>query len=192
MVYKKAMRTTYFPVSFVLSFILGLAFVLLVPSAGFAATETLAETFSLTAGDPLGLALIIAGLLLVVAEIFIVSHGLLALSGTLFFILGSALVIQSANPEIRLIWANFLAGGLFICAGIAVLSLYALRIYRNNKSHKFALAGQRGLVIQWDGSSQRIEIDGSFWNAESLSGKTYTHGEWVTIHAQKNLTLYID
>lgn len=142
--------------------------------------------------SPIGLALIAAGMLLVIAEIMIISHGLLALSGTLFFIIGSVFIIQSANPAMRLLWINFLASGLFIVAGITVLSLWALTIYRNSKSHRFSLAGQKALIVTWDDKSRRVEIDGSFWNAQSLSGKEYSHGEWVTIHSQDNLTLYIE
>lgn len=183
------MRTT----TYLFFLVMGMAFLVMAPSLGLAVSEATAnETLQLTTGDPLGLSLIIAGLLLVIAEIFLISHGLLALSGTLFFILGSALVIQSANPAVRLLWANFLASGLAICAGISVLTLYALRLYRQGKSYKFSLAGQKALIIQWNESGKRIEIDGSFWNAESLSGKQYASGEWAVIHLQNNLTLYIE
>lgn len=182
MVYKKAMRTRIF------AFISGMALILTFPVLGMAASDQLV----LTAGDPLGIALIAAGALLVIAEIFIISHGLLAFMGALFFLIGSVFVIQTANPALRLLWINFLASGLFTIAGVTAIMLYALKVYRQSISHTFSLVGQKALVIAWDDTRQRVEVDGSFWNAQSLSNKHYTHGEWTTVHAQDNLTLYIE
>lgn len=147
---------------------------------------------SLMSGDPIGLALIAAGMLLVIAEALIISHGLLALIGALFFILGSTFVIQTANPAMKLLWLNFLSSGLFIIAGFTALMLYAIHLYRKSTSYKFALTGQKALVIDWNDTTRRVEIDGAFWNASSFSGKEYQHGDWVTILTQDNLTLFIE
>lgn len=148
--------------------------------------------FFITTGDPIGLTLIATGLVLLIAEIFVISHGILALCGVLFFMLGSALVVHAAGPAARMLWMTWLSSGLFLVAGIAATTLYALRLYRRNHSHQFALAGQKALVIDWDGSRGRVEVDGAFWNARSDTDKPYRHGEWVTITKQDNLTLLID
>lgn len=168
---------------------------LIVPVLAFALVPHMAvaaEPFFLLTGDPLGLALVVTGLILLVAEIFILSHGLLALSGALFFLLGSVLVVQAANPTAKLLWVYVFSCGLFLFAGMTAVMMYALRTYKRSNSRKFSLSGQQALVIDWNATTQRVEVDGAFWMATSQSGNTYTHGEWVTILSQDNLTLIVE
>lgn len=141
-----------------------------------------------------GLALIIFGLLLFLLEIKIVSHGLLAIGGTISLLLGSMMLIK---PGSALEMAKI--SRLVIISATAVTALFFLFVIglgikaqrRKVVTGVEALTGGTGEVIDGLDPSGTVKVNGETWNAESLAG-TIGKGEKVRIKEMKNLKLYVE
>ncbi|HEX7902896.1 MAG TPA: nodulation protein NfeD [Chitinophagaceae bacterium] len=141
-----------------------------------------------------GLALVIFGILLFLLEIKIVSHGVLAIGGTVSLLLGSMMLIK---PGSALEMAKI--SRTVIIAATAVSALFFLFIIglglkaqrRKVVTGLTALIGDTGEVIHELDPSGTVKVNGETWNAESLAGPI-GKGEKVRIKEMKNLTLYVE
>jgi len=142
--------------------------------------------------SPIGLALLTCGVVIMAAEAFIFSKGLLAGTGALIFVIGAVLLFNSDQPAQHLSWITIASTTAFIAGGLTFLLVCAVRIYRRKSDLNFGMTGQKALVVDWNDEVKRIEADGAFWQARSLSNKTYHHGDWVIIQGQDNITLLVE
>jgi len=141
-----------------------------------------------------GLALIIFGVILLLLEIKIVSHGMLAVGGIVSLLLGSMMLIKASSPL-------ELAGisKLLIIATTAVLAtLFLLVAGAGLKAQKrtpvTGLESMRGLLaITLDPLTPagRVRVHGEIWNASSLEGNI-EKGETVRINAVKKMVLFVE
>ena len=68
-----------------------------------------------------GVALILLGIALVIAELFVTSYGILGVGGAIAFIVGSVMLMDTDVPQFQLPWG--------LIAGVSVLSIgFALAI----------------------------------------------------------------
>ena len=164
-------------------FIAGMTGTVLLALGGYALTIV---PFSI-----MGLVLITIGLIVMASEAFIRSKGLLAFIGALVFAVGSFLLFNDNAPQ-RLSWITIISTTAFVAGGLTFLLGYVVKIYRRRPALDFSLQGQKALVVDWGADLQRVEVEGAYWQARSLSGKSYRHGDWVTIQRQENLTLLVE
>lgn len=112
-----------------------------------------------------GALLIVAGLALLAAEAFVASYGLLALAGLLSLVLGSAILVDSPLPGVRL-GLELIIPSAVVLAG--VILLLASRVARSRRtpvrSGPEAMVGEIGEVVA-EGSATH-------------EGKVYVHGEY--------------
>jgi membrane-bound serine protease (ClpP class) len=144
-----------------------------------------------------GLALIIFAIILFLLEIKIVSHGLLAIGGTISLLLGSMMLIRSHSS------LEFVSiSRAVIIAFTAITALFflfvigmGLRAQRAQRAK--VVTGIEGMV---GSTAQSLDIldptgtvlfQGEVWNAESITG-TIGKGEKVVVREMKNLTLYVE
>ncbi|MEP6683719.1 MAG: nodulation protein NfeD, partial [Parafilimonas sp.] len=141
-----------------------------------------------------GLSLIIFGIILFLLEIKIVSHGLLAIGGTVSVLLGSLFLFRNTPGE------NFAAVSYtVIIASTAVTALFFLFIVSMGlKAQRTKPAmgvqtfiGKTGEVINTLNVKGTVKVNGEIWNAESLSERIDA-GEIIIIKDIKNLTLYVE
>jgi membrane-bound serine protease (ClpP class) len=132
-------------------------------------------------------------LLLIVGEIAVGGHGLIALNGIFAGLFGYA--IQTGSNQIfgiTIDW-SILFGLAFVEALILAFSVYIIIRYRKIKSTtgKETMIGQKARVISWSGKSGMVLIEGENWKAESTSPMELSPSVEVTVRAVEGLTLKI-
>jgi membrane-bound serine protease (ClpP class) len=139
-----------------------------------------------------GLLLLLFGVVLLVVEIKVVSHGVLAIGGVISMLLGSIMLYDSPDlTGIRLSWAVILptvgatAGLVFFAVSMGIRALY-----RPAATGSGAMVGRVGLTrtpLQPEG---QVLIDGELWRAVSPEAGVGA-GEPVQVTAIDGLTLTV-
>jgi len=141
-----------------------------------------------------GLALIIFGVILFLLEIKIVSHGLLAIGGTVSLFLGSVMLIKPGSSM------EFSSISRAVIYSVTVLSalffLFVLGAGLRAQRRKIvtgaeAMTGATGEVIEILDPSGIVKLNGEIWAAESVSG-TIAKGEKVKVRERKSLKLFVE
>jgi membrane-bound serine protease (ClpP class) len=141
-----------------------------------------------------GLALIIFAIILFLLEIKIVSHGLLAIGGTVSLLLGSLMLIR---PDAS--W-NFVSLSLsVIITSVAVTAFFFLFVIGLGIKAQRAkpVTGVEGMIGNVGESIEtldplgRVRVHGDLWNAESISG-VINKGEKIRVVGMKNLKLHVE
>ncbi len=141
-----------------------------------------------------GLALIIFGIILFLLEIKIVSHGLLAIGGSISLLLGSLMLIRSDSTLefVRL-------SRTVIISSVAVTVFFFLFVIGLGLKAQRAkpVTGIEGMISKTGESidaldpAGRVSVQGEIWNAESVSGPI-SKGEKIRVTGIKNLKLYVE
>jgi membrane-bound serine protease (ClpP class) len=141
-----------------------------------------------------GLALIIFGVVLLLLEIKIVSHGMLAIGGIVSLIIGSLMLIRTdSNFDFIKI------SRVLIFSTVAVTSCFFLFVIgmglkaqrRKPVIGVESMLGETAEVIGPLNPAGKVRIQGEIWNAISVSGNI-SMGERVRVKEIKNLTLYVE
>ncbi|HNR43180.1 MAG TPA: nodulation protein NfeD [Bacteroidales bacterium] len=140
-----------------------------------------------------GLALIIFAVILFLAEIKVVSHGLLAIGGVISLILGSIMLIntETTMEVIKISWQVI----LIIVILTAAFFLFAISFGIKAQGRKpttgiEGMIGETGEAITNLDPEGQISVRGEVWNAESLEGPV-SKGTRVKINGVSNLKLLI-
>lgn len=124
-----------------------------------------------------GVALLVLAAVLFVAEIYVVSYGLLALGGLVALLIGASLLIDRSDSDffadatVRLSWTAVLPLALLVAATTLGLAWRAGRLRRRTPSTgKEAMLGQVGQVVVTIGagaepSPGRVAVAGERWRA---------------------------
>jgi membrane-bound serine protease (ClpP class) len=140
-----------------------------------------------------GLALIVFGIILYLLEIKIISHGMLAIGGTISVLLGSMFLFRSSPAEnfVSLSWTVIFsvttASALFFLF-IITMGLRAQRAKPVSGAN--ALIGQTAVTLGTLDPKGQVSVVGEIWRAVSLSD-TINANEKVIIKEIKDLTLYV-
>lgn len=133
-----------------------------------------------------GVLLIIFALILFIAEIKIVSHGMLAVGGVVSMVFGSLLLFESPEPYLRLSW------GVIVTTVLAVTVFFLVAVTKAVQAHRRRpVTGIEGLV----GESGKAESDlapegkvfvrGEYWDA--VSSERIAKGEKVVVVAVEGM-----
>ena len=141
-----------------------------------------------------GLALIIFGVLLLLLEIKIVSHGMLTIGGITALLIGSLMLIR---PDSNLEFVGISRALIF--SSVTVLTCFflfvigmGLKAQRGKPLTGIeSLPGETGETLDPLNPSGRVRMHGEIWNAVSVSG-IVNRGEKVRVKEVKNLTLYVE
>jgi membrane-bound serine protease (ClpP class) len=117
-----------------------------------------------------GLALIILGVTLIVAEAFMPSFGALGLGGIAAFVFGSVILIDSEVPGFQV--SRALVGGIALAAATLLMGLVVFlmrNIRRPVVSGMEAMIGSIGKAIESFERSGPVFLNGERWNARSQS-----------------------
>ncbi|MEP7110493.1 MAG: nodulation protein NfeD [Ferruginibacter sp.] len=141
-----------------------------------------------------GLALIIFGVLLLLLEIKIVSHGMLAIGGISSLLLGSMMLIKAGSPleiaaisRILIITTSTVSALFFLL--VAGAGLKAQK--RKPVTGLEAMTGLTGIALDSLEPDGRVRVQGEIWNASSIGGNI-NKGEAVRIDAIKKFILYVE
>jgi len=138
-----------------------------------------------------GIFLLLLGLGFMAAEVFVVSHGLLATGGIISFILGSFMLFSKSSPAFLQVSRPLIAGtALVMAAAVALLLRAVVRVHRRQAfTGRESLPGKRGLALTALKPSGTVLFDGERWQAESL--ESVEAGEKVLVMAVDGLKLTV-
>lgn len=137
-----------------------------------------------------GLLLIILGVILFIAEVMVVSHGILTIGGIAAMILGSLMLIDSPAPFLQI----SLSAILGVTAATTAFFVFAIgAVFRAHRRQP--ATGREGLVGQAGVARTRLKPDGlifirgEIWNATCAEG--VEPGEQVQVTAVTGLKLKV-
>jgi membrane-bound serine protease (ClpP class) len=138
-----------------------------------------------------GVALILLALILFIAEVKVISHGVLALGGAVALILGSLMLFSTPDLYMRVSLAVILP------TAVAFSLFFALVIRLAVKAHRAKpMTGERGLVGEIGAAVGAIErqgkvfVHGEYWNA--FSEAPIEAGARVRVVAVQDMTLKVE
>jgi len=138
-----------------------------------------------------GVALIIFAIILFIAEIKIISHGMLTVAGIISLILGSLMLFESPVPALKVSFKvmipTIVAISLFF---IAVISLAVRAQLRKPNTGMEAMDGKEGKAVTDIDEEGKVEIGGELWNASS--SRPIAKGELVKVTGLKGLALVVE
>jgi membrane-bound serine protease (ClpP class) len=137
-----------------------------------------------------GLALILFALILFIAEIKVVSHGLLAVGGVISLFLGSLMLIESPTDYMRIslsviIPAVLVSAGFFV---FATTMAVRARITRPTTGME-GLLGEIGVAATAIAPEGKARIHGEYWNV--VSDEPIQGGERIQVTGSKDLKLKV-
>jgi membrane-bound serine protease (ClpP class) len=140
-----------------------------------------------------GLALIIFAVILFIAEIKVVSHGLLAIGGVISLILGSIMLINtdSTLEVIKISWQVILAIVILTTAFFIFAIGFGIKAQSRKPTTGIeGIIGEVGETISSLDPEGQIKVHGELWNAESLEGDI-GKGIKVKVEGVSNLKLMV-
>lgn len=141
--------------------------------------------------DYSGLALMILGVALMVAEAFAPSFGILGLGGIAAFVIGSVMLIDSDVPGYGVDWR--IVGGVGAAAGatFAILTWAVMRARRRPVvSGLEEMIDSQGPVLHWSDGEGAVRVHGEVWRARSEA--TLRPGERIRVRRVDGLTLDVE
>jgi membrane-bound serine protease (ClpP class) len=138
-----------------------------------------------------GVALLLLGVALMVAEAFLPSFGIAGIWGVVAFAIGSLLMFDTDVPGFTLSWPVVAVGTAATAAFFLVAVGAAWRAHsRTVVTGETALLGRSGQVVRWDGNRGFVHIHGEDWQAQSDA--PLVPGQMVRVAARHELTLIVE
>ncbi len=137
-----------------------------------------------------GLALILFGIILFIAEIKVVSHGLLSIGGIISLFLGSLMLIESPSEYMK-ISLSVIIPAVLVSAGFftfAVAKAIRARLTKPTTGTE-GLIGEIGTAVTLIAPEGKVSVHGEFWNA--VSDERVEPGEKVKVIGVLNLKLKV-
>ena len=138
-----------------------------------------------------GLALLLVGLALMVAEAAAPSFGAMGIGGVIAFVVGSILLLDTDIPGFGISW--LLIGSIAVVSAGSFLLVLILLMQARRRAVVTGLeemVGANGEVIEWTGHEGRIRTHGEIWQARS--DRTLTPGRKVRVGKIEGLTLIVE
>jgi membrane-bound serine protease (ClpP class) len=140
-----------------------------------------------------GLLLILFSALLFGLELFVVSHGLLAVAGLVSLFFGSTILFRTGMGMEGLPMSTIIAT---VGATAALVAAGAYLVARSQlgkpQSGTSTLVGECGTVLAWPGDRGQIKIRGEIWFARTKDGSVPESGARVVVTAVDGLVLTVD
>lgn len=141
-----------------------------------------------------GLALIMLGLALMLAEAFVPSFGILGIGGMLAFVAGSVILMDGSHQEVSLVaigGIGAVAAGFMLWAMLRFIGLRRRPVVSGTAlmNHSLAVAMDDFVPVQ-QGYRGHVSIGGERWNA--LSSQPVSAGQQVRVGRVEGLTLYLE
>jgi membrane-bound serine protease (ClpP class) len=137
-----------------------------------------------------GVLLILLALILFIAEIKIVSHGILAIGAVISLILGSLLLFPSSEPGLRLSFGVILGTVLVTTLFFGVVVTKGVAAYRQKPiTGKEGMLGERGTAKTDLAPTGMVFVRGEYWKA--VSRERIIKGESVEVTAVQGLRVTV-
>jgi membrane-bound serine protease (ClpP class) len=140
-----------------------------------------------------GLALLILGVALMVAEAFIPSFGIVGLGGIAAFAIGALFLFDPDQSDIPIQASWQVVAGLTAVSAAFFLGVLGLAVrvrHRPVITGSEEMIGSTGEVVHWAGGTGRVHVHGEIWAAES--GAMLATGQKVRVVGRSGLTLAVE
>ncbi|HXS45578.1 MAG TPA: NfeD family protein [Solirubrobacteraceae bacterium] len=140
----------------------------------------------------IGIALLVLGAALMVAEAHLPTYGVLGLAGAIGMVGGAALAVDASGGGTALV----VAVALVVAAVAATLLVLALRATlsvtgRRARTGVEALIGHVGVVRSAPAPLGQVLVDGALWQARPCMGDELHAGDHVVVERVSGLTLSV-
>jgi membrane-bound serine protease (ClpP class) len=140
-----------------------------------------------------GLLLIAFGIVLLIAEIKIVSHGVLAIGGIIAMALGSMMLFDAPEMDLRVAWSAIVP----MVGATAVLFLFVVTTALRTLGTRVAvgapaLLGQTGVARGALSPGGQVMVHGELWQAVTRGGAPVEEGARVRVVDVNGLTLTVE
>lgn len=114
-----------------------------------------------------GIALIILGIILFIAEVKVTSYGMLSVGGVICLLLGSIMLIESPAEFMQISFERFILPVVLVTAGFFLFALtMAVRAHRRRPTTgREGLVGETGVAKTDLKPEGLVEVHGELWNA---------------------------
>jgi membrane-bound serine protease (ClpP class) len=137
-----------------------------------------------------GVLLILLALVLFIAEIKIVSHGMLTVGGIISMILGSLLLFESSEPYLRVSWSVILVTVLSVAAFASFAVSKAVKAHRQKPaSGKEGLIGEQGKADSDISPEGKVFVRGEYW--EAWSDQIIARGDKIVVTGVEGMRLKV-
>ena len=139
--------------------------------------------------------LIVVGIALLIAEIFVPSFGILGIGGVAAFLLGSVFLVDPDNLHgLRVSWYTIAPGALVICGLALLIGYLVMKTYTLKASSGVeTLIGEQAEVIDNfdDQGVGRVRVQGEIWQAQAQPPYP-TKGDTVKVLTRSDLLLTVE
>jgi membrane-bound serine protease (ClpP class) len=150
----------------------------------FFAMQTLSVNYA-------GIALILFSIILFIAEIKVISHGILTIGGIISLVIGSLMLFQTPDPALRISWTVLIPAvmitSLFFIVVIAIAVKAQLRPRQGGQE---GMKGEEGWAITDVFTEGKVMIHGEHWDA--ISDVPVTQGSKVRVIRVEHLKVRIE
>ena len=137
-----------------------------------------------------GILLILLAIIFFIAEIKVQSFGLLAVGGIISLLLGSMMLFESPNAELRLSWTVLIPTVILVSIFFLATAGLAIRAYRRKPATgKEGIIGMEGTAETNISPEGKVFVHRETWNARSE--EAVTKGERVIVLDVTGLTLTV-
>jgi membrane-bound serine protease (ClpP class) len=137
-----------------------------------------------------GLALLMFGLVLMGAEIWVASGGVLGIGGAIAFLLGGLLLIDDTQAPFLEVSRPLIYG---ITLALVLFSLVAVRAVMRTRRRPVAIGGADmvGLTTTMRAAAA-VYVEGELWSARPVEGASVAAGDRVRIVGREGMTLIVE
>jgi membrane-bound serine protease (ClpP class) len=137
-----------------------------------------------------GVLLILFAIVLFIAEIKIISHGMLTVGGMIAMVLGSLLLFQSPEPYLRVSWSVILVTVLMTTLFFAFAVAKAVKAQRRKPvTGGEGLVGEEGIADTEIMAEGKVFVRGEYWDA--ASPERIMKGEKVVVTAVEGMRVRV-
>lgn len=138
-----------------------------------------------------GVLLILLALVLFIAEINIVSHGMLTVGGMVSMVLGSLMLFESPEPLFRVSWSVILTTVVMVTAFSVFAIRKAVSAHRRKPSTGMeGLIGEKGTADSDIMPEGKVFVRGEYWDA--WSDESIARGEKVVVVGMEGMRIKVE
>jgi len=138
-----------------------------------------------------GLALILLGIMFMVAEAFVPSFGALGIGGVVAFVAGSVMLIDTDVEGFQVSWPAILGTAVFGALAFGSVALLAAKAYKRRVvSGREEMIGSGGETLEAFDNKGRVRVHSEEWQAQS--DQPLQAGQAIKVKSMKGLTLIVE
>jgi membrane-bound serine protease (ClpP class) len=138
-----------------------------------------------------GVGLIGFSMLLFLAEVKVVSHGILTVGGVISFVIGALMLTGSSARWLQVSWVVIIAMGLLVALFFLFVVGAAVRAHmRKVQTGREGMIRQRGRVLKALAPAGEVFVEGERWRARATEGEI-REGEEIEVVGQEGLMLLV-